>query len=173
MTLAVIPDDSALKNAAEQLIVCKTDPDGIITYANAAYIARSGLSEMSVLGTPLVDQLHPSMPKAIVRLMWSELDNKREVFTYLKYQSRDHNHYWVFANVTPGYDLENKLKEYFFVQRNPNGQALQVIEPIYEEMFNIEHAAGGGTTGMDRSIRVIHEAISQLGGNYEEFLLAL
>ncbi len=169
-----IVDDAATGGSADQrLLVCKTDPQGVLVYVNKAYLDRQALSEDAVLGRPLALQFHPTMPRAMVDFMWQELLSKREVFVYFKCRSRRRECYWVFANITPGRDPQGVLKEYFIVQRHPNEQALQIIGPIYEEMWEIEQQAGATADALQRSLGVLQQAISQLGGNYEEFLLAL
>jgi PAS domain-containing protein len=58
---------------ADELIVSKTDPRGVITYANDVFLRVSGYVLDEVVGRPHNLIRHPEMPKAVFKLLWDTL----------------------------------------------------------------------------------------------------
>lgn len=173
MDVAENSQDNNLTLEDEQLFVCKTDVKGLISYASKPFLEFNDYCEKQILGKHLEELLHPLVPQSLTNYMWSELRANREVFVYLKYRIRPEDSYWVFTNVTPGYAPSGEQKEFFFAQRKPSEQALSVIEPLYEEMQHKEATIGDTNERLSASFNLLKEAITQLGGNYEEFILGL
>jgi PAS domain-containing protein len=63
--------------SADELIVSKTDPRGVITYANDVFLRISGYSMSEVVGQPHNLIRHPEMPRAVFELLWSTLSQRR------------------------------------------------------------------------------------------------
>ncbi len=57
----------------EDMIVTLTDPKGIITFANEAFIRISGFSKEELIGTSHNLVRHPDMPEAAFKDMWDTL----------------------------------------------------------------------------------------------------
>ncbi len=85
----------------EEIIVSKTDPRGVITYANDVFVRVSGYAEPDILGKPHNLIRHPAMPRAVFRLMWDVIPTGQELFAYVLNLAADGGHYWVLAHVTP------------------------------------------------------------------------
>src|SRR5689334_2578922 len=86
---------------ADEIIVTKTDPRGVITYANEVFLRVSALTEAEAAGQPHSIIRHPDMPRAVFKLLWDTLGERQEIFAYVKNLAADGAHYWVFAHVTP------------------------------------------------------------------------
>ncbi|MGM0622882.1 MAG: PAS domain-containing protein [Campylobacterota bacterium] len=161
------------KNEEKQMqegdfIVSKTDTTGKITYGNEIFIQMSGYSEDELLGTPHSILRHPDMPKIVFKLLWDHIQNKKEIFAYVKNLCKDGRYYWVFANVTASLDASGKIVGYYSVRRKPNPKALEVIQGLYSKLLEAEK---GGS--MERSYRVLEEILAQKGMSYEEFVITI
>jgi PAS domain S-box-containing protein len=151
----------------DTIIVSKTDTKGKITYCNEIFMEVSGYEEEELLDRPHSILRHPDMPKAIFKLLWDSIQSKNEINAYVKNLCKDGSHYWVFANVTPSYNAKNEVIGYFSVRRKPRKEAMQIIQPIYEELLRIEKASG-----MDASIEHLLNLLKEKGMTYEEFILS-
>ncbi|HZF70434.1 PAS domain-containing protein [Sulfuricurvum sp.] len=152
----------------EEFIVSKTDTSGNITYGNDLFIQISGYSEKELLRSPHNILRHPDMPKLIFKLLWERVQNGKEIFAYVKNQTKDKNYYWVFAHVTPSYDNSGKIIGFHSVRRKPTPEALSVIIPLYTSLLNGEKRGG-----INESKSILEKQLAQLGKNYDQFILAL
>lgn len=156
-----LPDD--------QIIVSKTDLKGKITYGNEIFIDLSGYEEEELLGSPHNMIRHPDMPKLIFKLLWEEVQNGREINAYVKNLSKDGSFYWVFANVTPSFDLNGKIVGYYSVRRHPNRHAIDVIiTSLYREMVIAEK-----TGGVTASQKILDDLLKEKGLSYEELIISV
>ncbi len=151
-------------------IVSKTDLKGRISYANKIFIEFSGYSQDELLNTQHNVIRHPDMPRAVFNLLWKTLESGQEFNGYVKNMSKDGGFYWVFANVTPSYDNNNKLIGYYSVRRKPSAQAVSVIEPIYNEMLAAEKNAGA-KNAVDAATQLLLDKLQ--GVDYDQFALSI
>ncbi|MDD5160005.1 MAG: PAS domain-containing protein [Sulfuricurvum sp.] len=152
----------------DEFIVSKTDTSGRITYGNDLFIQISGYSEKELLHSPHNILRHPDMPKLIFKLLWERVQNGKEIFAYVKNQTKDKNYYWVFAHVTPSYDNFGKIIGFHSVRRKPTTEALSVIIPLYRSLLNGENSGG-----LNVSQSILDEQLSQSGKSYDQFILSL
>lgn len=153
-------------------IVSKTDPKGRITYANKIFVEFSGYSQTEILNKQHNLVRHPEMPRAVFDLLWDTLKSGKEFNGYVKNMSKDGSYYWVFANVTPSYDNNNKLIGYYSVRRKPSLEALNVIIPLYNTMIQTEKAAGA-KDAITASMAILSDKLVPLGVDYDQFALTL
>ena len=172
MKKGINPIPNEVRLADDEFIVSKTDVKGRITYCNRTFMRIAGYSEQELLHTQHNIVRHPDMPRGAFRLLWQTLEEGREFFGYVKNMSADGSFYWVFANVTPDYDSQGKLKGYFSVRRKPRESAIAIIEPIYREMLVAEQR-GGSKNGPDDSNRLLQMKLEALNISYEQFILSL
>lgn len=119
-------------------IVSKTNEKGIITYCNEIFMQIAGYNESELLKKNHNIIRHPHMPKAAFKLCWELISSKKEFFGFVKNLRKDGAYYWVFANITPDYDENEQIIGYTSVRRKPNPQAIEIIEPIYKQMLELE-----------------------------------
>ncbi len=158
--------------ADHEVIISKTDIKGKITYGNRTFQDYSGFSERDFLGVQHNIVRHPDMPRAVFKLLWDEVKAGREVFAFVKNLCKDGSFYWVFANVTPSYDLQNKVVGYFSVRRKPNRQALPQVAQLYQKMLNAERQAGS-RDAMEASTQILLDALSSARLSYGAWVLSL
>lgn len=173
MKPGITPNNTERRLAAEDFIVSKTDTAGRITYANRIFMEIAGYPEHELLGVQHNIIRHPEMPRGVFRLMWNTLKAGDEFFGFAKNLCADGGFYWVFANITPDYDKDNKLQGYFSVRRNPPRSALDVLIPVYKEMLAIEKRSSV-KEAPDKSLEYLMDVVRQTGAkNYESLALSL
>ena len=149
--------------SADAFLVSKTDTKGKISYCNPPFMKLAGFSEQELLGKPHNIVRHPDMPKIIFKLLWQCVQDKEEIFAYVKNMSKDGGYYWVYANVTASLDDRGNIVGYYSIRRKPNPKALDIIIPLYEKLLSLEK--GGG---MDASYAHLEELLKEKGVSYEE-----
>ena len=146
-------------------LVSKTDLNGRITYCNEPFLKIVGAKQHELLGKPHNIIRHPDMPRAIFKLLWQRIQNKEEIFAYVKNKSFDGGYYWVFANITTSLDVQNNPVGYYSVRRKPNPKAIEVIEPIYQKLLSVEKSGG-----MDASMKFLTDFLNEKNLSYDEFI---
>ena len=165
MAERVLVTQKEVSLSEDEFIVSKTDLKGKLTYINRTFMRISGFPEGELLGFPHNVIRHPDMPRGVFKLMWDTLRSGEEFFGYVKNRCKDGGHYWVFANVTTDYGLDNKPIGYYSVRRKPMPQALEYIIPIYRKMLEIE-ASKSGKNAVDESLRYFNEELARRNTDY-------
>lgn len=156
----------------DDLIVSKTDPRGVITYANAALLKISAYQEDELLGQPHNVLRHPDMPRAVFKYMWETVSSGNEFFGYIMNLAADGAHYWVYAHITPSYGTDGTIVGYHSNRRSPYRPALESITPIYARLREAEQQAGGAA-GLEASTALLHHMIAEYGRPYEELIWSI
>jgi PAS domain S-box-containing protein len=151
-----------------EFIVSKTDTKGKITYCNEIFIKMSGYCEVELSGKPHNIVRHQDMPKAVFKLLWERLQNKEEIFAYVKNLSKNGTYYWVFANVTASLDDRENIIGYYSVRIKPNDQAIETISSLYQQMVQIEQREG-----VNASLKFLNKLLEEKGVSYDEFIISL
>ncbi len=151
-----------------KLLVSKTDQKGTIRYANEAFIALSGYDEVELIGKPHNIVRHPDMPRIIFKMLWLYLKRGSEIHAYVKNRCKDGCYYWVYANVTPSYDVNNQVIGFHSARRMPSQAALEVIVPLYQKLLEEEQRGG-----INASEAYLNTILKEKGVGYEEFIIAL
>lgn len=95
----------------ELYLITTTDPRGVITYVNQAFVDVSGYQQEELLGKNHNLIRHPDMPKEAFADLWSTIQAGRSWRGVVKNRCKDGDHYWVDAYVTPVFS-EGKIVEY-------------------------------------------------------------
>ncbi|BDY12244.1 PAS domain-containing protein [Hydrogenimonas cancrithermarum] len=152
----------------EDFIVSKTDLKGRITYGNKMFIKISGYAESELLGAPHSILRHPDMPKIVFKLLWERIQNKQEIFAYVKNLCKDGGFYWVIANVTATIAPDGSIRDYHSVRRKPSDKAMEVIPQLYSKLLAAERSGGVEASG-----RILNDILNEKGVTYDEFVLGL
>jgi len=172
MKYHVKPINKEIIMREEDFIVSKTDPKGIITYANRIFMEFAGYTEKELVGKQHNIIRHPDMPRAVFKLLWSTVQSGKEIFAYVKNMSSDGSYYWVFANITPVIDAKGTLVGYYSVRRKPKRETLPIVADLYKKMLD-EEARVGTRDGMEASTALLTALLEQKKMSYEEFVLSL
>jgi len=157
-----------LEMKPNDFIVSKTDTKGRITYVNKIFMQMAEYEEAELLGKPHNIIRHPSMPRAVFKLLWDRIQNKEEIFAYVLNKTKKGNEYWVFANVTASLDERGNIIGYYSVRRKPSDRGLEVIKGLYAKMLQAEKSGG-----MEAGTKVLLDALNQQGASYDEFIISL
>ncbi len=157
----------------DEIIVTKTDPAGIITYANETFLRMSALAEDEAVGAPHNLIRHPDMPRGVYRLMWETIRSGQELFAYVVNLAADGAHYWVLAHVTPSYDAAGRLVGYHSNRRAPRRDAVARAEELYGRMRAAEAGQAHGRAAVDASVRALDDALAASGQTYDELVWAI
>ena len=170
---AVRPTGRERGFGADELIVSKTDPRGVITYANDVFLRVSGYDLDQVIGQPHNLIRHPAMPRALFKLLWDTLAEGREIFAYINNLASDGAHYWVLAHVTPSYGPSGKVIGYHSNRRRPSAKAVAEITPLYERLLAEERRHPNARSAVASSSVLLGELVTAQATDYETFIWSL
>ncbi len=159
---------------ARDIIVSKTNLKGHITYANSIFQDLSGYTEKEILGQPHAMVRHPDMPRAIFKLLWDTIQSGREIFAYVVNISKNGDHYWVLAHVTPSFDADGQISGYHSNRRVPNRKSLDsVVRPLYKTLLDIENRPENRKDNLKESSQALTGILGEKGVAYDEFIFSL
>ena len=156
--------------STDELIVSKTDPRGVITYANDVFLRVSGYEMHEVLGQPHNLIRHPEMPRAVFALLWETLGRGQEVFAYINNLARDGAHYWVLAHVTPSYGPDGRVTGYHSSRRKPSPRAIDEIRPLYARLSAEERRHSTARAAVTASSQLLTELLTEQASGYEDLV---
>lgn len=117
-----------------KLIVSRTDPNGIITHANQAFVDMSGYTRDELIGANHNILRHPDMPAAAFQGLWETIQNGVKWQGYVKNLCKDGRYYWVKATVIPNI-RQGRLVGYTSVRRKPSRSRIREAEALYAGMM--------------------------------------
>lgn len=122
-----------------KLIVSRTDPEGIITHANQAFIEMSGYSADELIGENHYILRHPVMPAVAFKGLWDTIatgtngTNGTKWHGYVKNLRKDGRYYWVYATVVANI-RDGKIVGYTSVRRKPSRTKVLEAEALYKTL---------------------------------------
>jgi len=156
---------------ADELIVSKTDPRGVISYANDTFLRVSGYRLDQVMGQPHSIIRHPDMPRAVFKLLWDTLATGQELFAYIDNLAADGANYWVLAHVTPSYGADcGSLVGYHSNRRAPDPRAIATIKPLYAQVLAEERRQPNGRAAVEAGSRLLTRLVAERASSYEELI---
>ncbi len=157
----------------DEIIVSKTDLNGNILYCNDIFMTFADYSEEELVGRPHNIIRHPQMPRCVFKLLWDTVQSGKELFAYVINRSRRGDHYWVFAHVTPDFDMSGNICGYHSFRRAVDRRALAVIEPLYGRLRAEEARHADRHAGIRAGMELLEKALVDKGSTYEEFVFGL
>ena len=113
-----------------KLIVSRTDPQGIITHANQAFVDMSAYTREELIGANHYILRHPDMPSAAFKDLWDTIKGGEKWQGYVKNLRKDGRFYWVKATIIPNI-RQGKLVGYTSVRRKPSRSKIAESEALY------------------------------------------
>jgi PAS domain S-box-containing protein len=157
----------------DELIVSKTDPRGVITYANDVFLRVSGYPLEDVVGRPHNLIRHPAMPRALFKLLWETLGRGQEIFAYIENLAADGASYWVLAHVTPSYGAGGQVVGYHSNRRLPSRRGIARVQPLYERLLAEERRHSTARAAVEASYALLGELVAAEGGSYEDLIWSI
>ena len=174
MTAAVSLTGKEVTFGEDEIIVSKTDLKGRITYANDVFLRIAGYTEAEILDQPHSIIRHPDMPRCVFKLLWDTISAGSEIFAYVINRSKNGDHYWVLAHVTPSFDANRSIIGYHSNRRVSDRQVLdRVIIPLYRELKKKEDAFDNRKDGMNAAFADITALLQSKGVAYDEFIATI
>lgn len=155
------------------IIVSKTDPRGIITYANDVFLKIADYEEHEVMGKPHSVIRHPEMPRCIFKLLWDTISSGEEIFAYVLNRTKYGDYYWILAHVTPTFDEQRNIVEYHSNRRVPNPDAIKIIQPLYRHLKSVEDSHANAKEGLKQSYQILIDLMKEQDMRYDMFVYKL
>lgn len=111
------------------------------------------------------------MPKSVYLTLWNTIKSQNEFFGLVKNRCKNGDYYWAFANITASYDVKGQVMGYYSVRRQPSTSLIQLIEPIYADMLEIEAKPSNKQDTMNTSWQFLMSQLEGLGEDYVATLL--
>lgn len=156
-----------------ELIVSKTDLHGKITYANDVFERVSGYTAAELLGAPHSILRHPAMPRAVFKLLWDTIQARQEVFAYVLNLAKNGDQYWVFAHVTPSFDLRGNHVGFHSNRRRPHDDAVAKVGPLYAQLLEVERRVADRKASVEAGVAALTATLGAAGVTYGQFVFGL
>ena len=118
---------------ADRFLVSKTDLQGIVTYANDAFVEISGFSRSELLGQNHNIVRHPDMPPQAFADLWRTVQAGLPWRGIVKNRAKNGDHYWVDAFVVPVRE-NDRIAGYMSVRSVPSREAVANAEILYKSL---------------------------------------
>ena len=110
--------ESYKKSIDENLIVSRTDINGVITYANQNFYNTSGFCEKEVIGHKHSIIKHPHNSKALFASLWKTILKKKTWHGRLKNRKKDGSIYWIDTSVSPILNNDGEIVEFIAIRQD-------------------------------------------------------
>lgn len=157
----------------DEIIVSKTDLKGTITYSNQVFQRVAGYTETELLGENHNCIRHPAMPRCVFQLLWDVVQSGEEIFAYVLNLAKNGDHYWVLAHVTPTFDAQHRIIGYHSNRRVPKRSAIEVVEPIYAQLLEVERPFARRKEAIEASTAALTATLDGAGVSYDRFVWSL
>jgi hypothetical protein len=134
----------------------------------------AGYTEAELLGQPHSIIRHPDMPRAVFKLLWDTILDRREIFAYVKNISRSGDYYWVFAHVTPSYDTKGNVIGFHSSRRVPDRSVLaKTIIPLYADILREEKRQQNGQKELAAGFDFVVNFLKSRNTTYDALIFSL
>lgn len=116
-----------------ELIISRTDLNGIITYANETFARISGYEASELIGKSHSIVRHPDMPKSVFKELWNTIHSEQTWEGFVKNRRKDGGYYWVHAQISGVYK-EGKLVEYKSLRTPVEAETKIVMQNRYDAL---------------------------------------
>ncbi len=136
-------------------------------------MCSNGSPATGKIGAPHSIVRHPDMPRCVFKLLWDTLGAGQEIFAYVVNRARNGDHYWVFAHVTPSYDVEGRMIGFHSSRRVPDRSAVEKVVPLYRTLLEVERKAPDRKEGVNVAFGAVVKLLTDKGIGYDEFVFSL
>jgi hypothetical protein len=91
----------------------------------------------------------------------------------VKNMSKNGDHYWVFAHVTPTFDEYNQVLGYHSSRRVPERNQVELFDGVYRQLLEEEQRHADWRSGMEAAERMLLDIVARKGMQYEEFVFSV
>ena len=120
-----------------ELIISRTDLNGVIIYANEAFAQISGYTADELIGKPHNIVRHPDMPKRVFADMWDKISKRQKWKGIVKNLRKDKGFYWVNARISGVYE-EGELVGFKSTRIPVDHETKLKYQKLYDEYRSID-----------------------------------
>ena len=147
----------------------KTNPRGIIEYANEVFVDVCGYEDYELMGQPHNIIRHPDMPKVIFKVLWEKLKKGENFHAIVKNLAKSGRYYWVITDFEIAKDENGEIVNYFARRRAiPQEVITNHIEPLYRKLLQIEAASG-----IEYSEKYLNGFLEEKNKTYVQYIMEL
>jgi PAS domain S-box-containing protein len=117
------------------LIITKTDPKGIITYANKSFEQISGYTSAELIGRSHSLVRHPKVPSSFYKILWEKISQKQPWRGVVKNINKNGNTYYVESYIRPILDSDGEIVEFISVRKDITKRIEKEHEIKREKIF--------------------------------------
>lgn len=114
-------------------IVSKTDPRGIITWANEEFVRLSGYALEELVGQPHNIVRHPDMPPVAFEDLWKTVKTGQPWRGMVKNRTKKGDFYWVDANVTAVVE-QGQIVGFISIRSKPTRHQIAEADHLYAQL---------------------------------------
>jgi PAS domain S-box-containing protein len=167
------PTGREVSFGVDELLVTKTDLNGRITYANQSFLRIAAYTESELVGQAHSVIRHPEMPRCVFHLLWSAIQSGKETFAYVVNLTKEGDHYWVFAHVTPTFDHKGSIIGYHSNRRAPDKEQVVRVKQVYDRLLAAERGFERNTDAIAASSKVLESLLAEQKKSYDEFVFSI
>lgn len=120
-------------------IMCKTDANRIMEYANDYFVELSGYTVSEIIGENLFLIKHPDMPRVIDNYVWTQLNNKKTTRCIYKFINKDGQYYWLQIRFDFKINLiNNGIQNVYLYASKPDKNKMDELDKFYKKLVKIE-----------------------------------
>lgn len=105
-------------NIDKNLIVTKTDLDGIITFANENFYRISGYTEEEVIGQKHNIIKNPDNKPSLYEKLWKTILSKKTWHGRLQNRRKDGSSYWIDTTISPIFNKDEEIVEFIAIRHD-------------------------------------------------------
>ena len=105
-------------NIDNNLIVTRTDTEGIITFANDNFYEITGFNANDIIGKNHNVVRSENTPKELFEQLWKTILAKKTWHGTLENKKKDGSKYWVDTTISPILDKDNNIVEFIAIRHN-------------------------------------------------------
>jgi hypothetical protein len=113
------------------------------------------------------------MPRCVFKLLWDTIEAGGEIFAYVLNMAKNGDHYWVFAHVTPSFDVGGRIAGYHSNRRKPDAAQIARIAPLYDSLLAEERRADDRKQGMQSAHALLAGILKEQRVSYDEFVFKI
>ncbi len=164
-------------------MITKTDKNGVITYANDAFIEFTGYSKEELIGSRHSLIRHPDTPNDVYEELWTTITHKKVWHGNMRNLKKDGSSYFSFVVIAPIVDDRGEIEEYIgfihnitdlmnkeaYVQHRINEELTKTVKYYEKHEKELLHEAKFSTIGR-MAAGITHEIntpLTYLRGNIE------
>ncbi len=164
----ITPINKQIQLDPSRTSMSKTDAEGIIEYANEAFMKVCGFSKSELMGQPHSIVRHPDMPKVIFKLMWERISKGEGIYAVVKNLTKNGSYYWVIAKINSKLDEQGNPLAHYARRKAAPEYVIKKVENLYKTLREIEDSQSP-----EVAEKYFYGLLEDLDVTYDEFFISI